>query len=406
MYRLLTIFCFSSLLLIFSQKSTAEQPNVVLIVIDTLRADHLPFYGYKRNTAPFLTSIAEKSTLFNFAFSTSSWTAPATASIHTGEYPWMHGIRMGKHAFGRLIKARPETKVNKISEETVTLAEKLKEAKYKTFGISDNSNICLERGFTQGFDYFETFGNQGSDVVDEKINEWESEIKKSEPYFLYIQFMEPHQPYTKRQPWYTEFSSKKARNEHKKIAAYDSEIALIDSYIEKIFKKFKWDKNTIFIVTSDHGDEFLDHSGLGHGKTLYGEVTNVPLFIFRSNSPKKEVIESPVSLIDIYPTVLDLLQIQTDKSFVGQSLLKTVKDRNLFSEVWKKLPSEEVIEIDAIVTSEKIKLIRKKTKKSKKAKNNYVYLYDLKLDPKEQTLIDDSIRKEKLLNTIMSSKRK
>ena len=130
------------------------RPNIVLIVIDTLRPDHLPFYGYDRDTAPFLSSLAEGGVVFERVHSTSSWTAPATASIVTSLNPLQHGVLTGFRMVASLRKIDPTITLNRIPAEVTTVAEVLQEAGYSTYAVTDNINICREEGFEQGFDRF------------------------------------------------------------------------------------------------------------------------------------------------------------------------------------------------------------------------------------------------------------
>ncbi len=192
-------------------KSVAPSQNVVVILVDTLRADHLPFYGYKKDTAPFLSSLAKKSIIFDRAFSACSYTAPAVASVFTSLYPSQHGVITGHFANIRLQKKNQTVTFDRIPEELTTLAEEMKNAGYKTYGVADNLNITTEMGFTQGFDKFSTFRYEGAPKVNETVKSWAAELNSGGKYYLYIHYMDPHEPYNERAPWFTSSTDQKER---------------------------------------------------------------------------------------------------------------------------------------------------------------------------------------------------
>lgn len=277
------------------------EPNVVLIVIDTLRADHLSTYGYKKSTAPFIDSVAGQGIVFENAFSTSSWTAPATASIFTSLYPFQHGVLTGLAA-GKSLKIE----INSIPEEIETVTEVLKRNGYATFGISDNINICSAQGFTQGFDKFKRFPYPNNKKIDGLLEKWAEEIKSNKKYFLYLHFNDPHEPYHARDPWY-EPKKSKLRDA---IARYDSEIGHLDARIKTLYQTFGWDKNTLLIITSDHGEGFLEHKKIAHGNSLYSELIHVPLVIrFPGEDRAPRRISGNVSIMDILPTLRGYLEL-------------------------------------------------------------------------------------------------
>jgi len=362
-------------------KSKAPQkPNIVMIVVDTLRADHLPFYGYRKNTALFLTELSTRSVIFENAYSASSWTAPASASFFTSLYPFQHGVVTGFMATRRLKEKNPEIVLNRIPDEITTIAEVLKNFGYTTYAVTDNLNICEEEGFTQGFDNFTIYGDKGAQAVNKEFKKWAEAIKTSHPYFIYIHYNDPHSPYLKRFPWYEE-SPYRALNI---LSAYDSEISFVDSKIRELFELFEWESHTLLILTADHGEEFHDHGLTGHGKTLYSEVIHVPLLMYFPEGAfrAKRVIDN-VSTIDILPTVRELIGLPRDHDNEGVSLLRYLRgketyamDRYLFSHVWRKKgeSDNEIVKKAAIHSNWK-----------------YIYslpdseeIYNLKMDPYER----------------------
>jgi arylsulfatase A-like enzyme len=285
----------------------------VLIVIDTLRADHLPFGGYERNTAPFLSELAAQGIVFESAHSPSAWTAPATASIITSLYPLQHGVLTGLLATDEL-----KIDLNRIPSDVETMGEVFKSNGYATFAVADNLNICEGEGFHQGFDYFQTFRYAAADAVNRQVLAWKNQISDSGPSFLYLHYMDPHAPYHKRAPWYRE----PERPELTKIEAYDSEIGYLDAKIRELGDALGWDEHTVIVVTSDHGEELGDHGNTGHGHTLYGELIDVPL-VFRAPAllPTGRVVSRRVSTMDILPTLVELLDLDARMKHEGRSLM-------------------------------------------------------------------------------------
>ena len=313
--------------------------NIVLIVIDALRSDHLPFYGYEKDTAPFLWELSKKSVLFENAFSTSSRTSPAAASIFTSMYPFQHGVLMVMWTIKNARKIDPTIEINRIPGEIETITEMLKKNGYRTYGVSDNINIGHEEGFTQGFDQFKTFMYRQAPAVNRAVKKWKKELTSGGKYFLYLHYMDPHEPYYPREPWY-----KPHKEERKsKIAAYDSEINFVDRHIRELFKEFQWDKNTLVIITSDHGEGLWDHGVMGHGSSLFREEIQVPFLIYLPGSGSGLRISANVSTLDILPTVRDLMGLPGSKNDEGVSLVPLIENRKsdlgrryLYSYLWLK----------------------------------------------------------------------
>ena len=315
-----------------------NRPHVVVVLIDTLRADQLPFYGYGVNTAPFLSWLAERSIVFDNAWSTSSWTAPATASLFTSLYPFQHGVITGLMYTEALRREDPRITVNRIADEITTLPEVLQQAGYRTFGVSDNPNVCAAEGFEQGFDRFANYNYRNAEVVNDQVLEWAEEITSSDPYFLYLHYMDPHSPYHPRDE---RARSIPADDEYKKtLASYDSEIRFVDAHVAALFDRFAWDENTIVIVLSDHGEEFWERGGLGHGNNLYTESLRIPLLVYFPGGDLTPLrVERNVSIVDVLPTIRSLVGLDPGETDEGVDLLQPpdgADDRTLYAHLWRR----------------------------------------------------------------------
>jgi arylsulfatase A-like enzyme len=297
-------------------------PDIVLIVIDTLRADHLSCYGYEKQTSPFISTLASQGLLFERAYSASSWTSPGTASIHTSLYPFQHGVTSGLLATKKGRKADPTIRLNRIPEEAVTIAEVLKDAGYSTFAVTDNLNITKGQGFSQGFDYFQNYNYRTAEAVNRRLKEWREAMENSRPYFVYIHYNDPHQPYNRRKPWFVQDGSKPVT----RVTAYDSEIGYVDSMIEEVFDLFGWGEGSVVILTSDHGEEFYEHGELGHGHNLYSQTVHVPLLIYPSPSTAGRRIAVPVSTVDVLPTIREVAGLQPAEADEGVSLIASAEE--------------------------------------------------------------------------------
>ncbi len=328
------------------QQRLSELPNIALIVIDTLRADHMGAYGYEvRETSPFFKKLwQEQGVLFDKAYSTSSWTTPAVASMFTSLYSARHGAYNVPHGI--------------LKSSLVSLPEVLDRAGYRTMGFSGNYLVSPSFNFTQGFDSFHDMGNyiahwNGDQVIADRFRK-EFSSKSRKPLFLYFHFVNPHYPYS-RQPlfvpeskrvldslvvenvlrsnlatWYGKKFFPKLPEQQAELAendmlsVYDMEIKRSDSALRHIYKTLESRgeaDNTLFIVVSDHGEEFNDHGGFLHRTTLYNEQIRVP-FLVAGPSLKKagSRVSCPVSLIDVMPTILAYAGIEGPAGMEGKSL--------------------------------------------------------------------------------------
>ncbi len=329
-------------------------PDVAVILIDTLRKDYLDLYGHEAETAPYLRSLGERSAVFDRAYSTSSWTAPATATVMTGLYPQRHGIVVGYNAYGNGDededaegKPAPEaeepagTLLSMLPGEVNTMGEVFKRNGYQTFAVASNVNLSRERGFDRGFDRFETVVQADAPELVKTMAGWTQKRRANRPAFWYLHLNDVHKPYEERDPWY----EKRAKPIEDDKARYISEIRYLDNVLESLGTSLGWTEDTVVVVLADHGEEFRDHKGTGHRPKLYGELMNVPMMISAPGITDGGMrVDSAVSLIDVLPTLQDLLGLRDDSERDGVSLMPLLRRepmpaRPLFAQ--RRKPTQE-----------------------------------------------------------------
>jgi len=340
------IFLMISLLAAFSYASetkslSTKKPSLLLITIDTLRADHLPFYGYKRNTAPFLGRLAEHGIVFTNAYSTSSWTVPAITSLATGVYPCSHGVVRGVVRRVHVYEQKP------IPHTLSTLPEQLQVLGYRTYAVTANYHLTKELGFGRGFDRYACVGFCAAEKVNKVFLEWKREIELQKgPVFVWLHYFDPHLPYSARQPWLHRYQADETKMESNIISAtarpaqlrqlikrkghriltlaqshYDSEINYCDEQIKKLFQEFPLLEQYTMIFTSDHGEEFLEHGKLTHDRDLYNETVRIPLFIRLPGQASAANSREVVSIIDIAPTLINIAGGKIPPPWQGRALI-------------------------------------------------------------------------------------
>lgn len=316
----------------FGQKlfNPPSGPNVILIVPDALRADHLGCYGYSRPTSPQIDKFAADALLFENAMSNSPWTKPSMGSVFTSMYPYEH------KAFSWM---------DNLPDERLTLAEVFRNRNYATFAIQTNPSITEKHNFKQGFQYYREMVLEKGEIVTSSFNTWVKKHKKK-PFFAYLHYMDTHVPYNAPQEFsqifgleddtlFTpgEFQTMDVRllgemglSKHDKqnlVNLYDASIKYFDSNFAKIvdnLRKLGILNKTIIILTSDHGEEFWEHDGFAHGHTVYNELLHVPLIIGYSPRLPKRHMKSYVQLLDLFPTILSLARIKNYFELRGRDL--------------------------------------------------------------------------------------
>ncbi len=363
-------------------------PNVILIVVDTLRADHLSCYGYNRNTTPVIDELSEQSVLFRNAISSAPWTTPSVVTAFTSQYPAAVGI-----------EAEPIV----LGNEFLTLAEILKGGNYDTKGIVSHILVSSTLGFDQGFNSYDEENARGEDHISspsitEKAISY-IERRGNDKFFLFLHYFDPHHSYILHEnyDYYPDYdgalySGQNVEELRKKApdmaaddiefvkALYDSEIAFTDGHIGVLFNKLKdlglYD-DTLIVVTADHGEEFLERGDywIGHARKLYQEQIHVPLIIKPAGESKQEIMEEYVSLMDLMPTIVDRADLTIPASYrhEGETLRLDAGHQ----------PRDSVIVSETKSFSDLQSLILNGWKLIYDAETDSRELYDLRKDPAE-----------------------
>jgi arylsulfatase A-like enzyme len=352
-------------------------PNVVLVVIDTLRADRLPFYGYRRNTAPFLEQWADRGVVFERAWSPSSWTPPASASIFTSVYPLQHGVVSGLRVFRNQLRQGTDVKIHRIPMQLETIPELLSSLGYRCFAVTDNPNISAAAGYQRGFDRLANFNYEGATKVNEVLRSWLPEIQGGGKTFVYLHYMDPHGPYHEHSPWY-----QLEGDEDPQSAAYDSEIRYLDEHLREAFEMLGVNEQTVVVITADHGEEFYEHGRNQHMYQLYSELTHVPLLIYHPGMDKSRArIPENVSTVDVLPTLRAILGQPDSSQDEGLSLTRYYSgedppaERYLYSQRSRYWKEENGELISVVYGDHKFTLTRP---------TGQLELYDLNIDFREQ----------------------
>lgn len=335
----------------------ATKPNIVIFLVDTLRQDHLPVYGYERPTAPALLEFASDAVVFENAWSQSSWTMPAVASLMTGLYPTTHAIRSHNE---------------RLRSDLTTIPEILKEVGYRTAACVVNTGVGARGGFEQGFDVFRYIPRtEAEDAVEQAI----AETDRS-PFFLYVHLMDVHYPYEPAKPPFDSLVLRpRGVNIRKDALAmsnlikgridpteaeltyiqslYDSEIAYVDHafgrLIGELQRRGQYD-NTLIVFMADHGEEFRDHGNFYHGHALYEELTRMALVMRAPGAAKPARVSAPVQTVDLFPTIAGIVGRKVEGA-PGSSLMPllrgearaTGRERLIFSETELGAPQRSIV---------------------------------------------------------------
>ena len=282
------------------------RPPILLISIDTLRADHLPAWGYRGVATPHLDALRSDSVLFANAYSQAPLTLASHASLLTGLLPPRSGVRDN---FGFTLAAG-----------TPTIASFLRSAGYSTGGAISAAVLTKKTGIDQGFDFYDDSVEEGSRVerdggrTAEILLRWIEQAREG-PFFAFLHLFEPHAPYEPPEPWRTRYAAR----------PYDGEIARADEIVGTVLDRLKSRglyERSIVVLLSDHGEGLGDHGEREHGVFLYREAIHVPLLIkLPGNARRGERVEAPTALVDVFPTLAGLLHLPAPPDLSGNALL-------------------------------------------------------------------------------------
>lgn len=397
-------------------KQQGNRHNIVIVVVDTLRTDHVGCYGYKRNTTPNIDRLAQEGIMFRRAISSAPWTSPSVGTLLTSQHPCVLGIR---DEFEPLDKRFP------------LISQVLKKHNYTTCGIVSHTLVSARLRFGMGYDYYDEVSSRvhegiSSPKVTSKAISFLRDFSLREdydrPFFLFVHYFDPHYDYLlhKRYNYYPSYKGKiksgnieelwrmrrnmSADDIRYLLALYDSEVAFTDEGIGMLLDELKslgFYDNTMIILTSDHGEEFMERGWIGHTITLHKELLRVPLII-KIPGCKHRTIKSQVGLIDIVPTIYQYLGLKIPSGLEGKALDLNpgahIESRPIFSETFmSQAPDEEDEKPIAFrsVTLSDWKLIYDEIRDSKQ-------VYNLSEDPHERNnLFGQNIEQDKKLEVLL-----
>ena len=369
-----------------------EQPNVLFVLTDTLRADHMSPYGYHRDTTPWFSEFAAESVLFERANSQNAWTPPSVSSIFTGLTARAHGVTSLHDPEG--------DGGNILFEDHQTIAELFSEAGYRTGALVKSPVPREETGFSQGFDSFETVPGMiahetsGAELVASAQTWLDTAVLGSDPFFLYLHFMEPHAAYIAPLPYRVQFdegwdsdlegshaeladiragrAEATADDREHLVALYDGELAYWDHQVSTLIahvKSLGILEETIVVFVGDHGEQFNEHGDWLHG-ALYQENIHVPM-VLRIPGLTGRRISGQVQVMDVTPTLAGLcglppVEIWQARDLRGEILSGEVTEGSAFSQYGTER---------ALVNQDGMKFL---------FEDGAAKLFDLRADPNEQ----------------------
>jgi arylsulfatase A-like enzyme len=313
--------------------------NLVFVTVDTLRADHVGFNGYRLPTTPNLDRLARSGAVFTQAVAQSSWTRASVASYMTGLYPTTLGLTC--HNF-RL----PKADCDRLPQSATTLAELLQAGGFTTAGVVANINVDGVFGFDQGYDEFTSVAERLAEddpdwrlhsdwfdettraVTDHALAFLDAHAGRGKRFLLNLHYLDPHDPYAPPPEQKSVFEARSYDvdpRSREAIARYDGEIRHVDEQFQRVLERLDTlglTETTGVILLADHGEEFHDHGGVRHGYTMYDEQIRVPLIVkLPGRTAPGTRIDQQVRLLDVMPTVLDALGLEAPEPLQGTSLL-------------------------------------------------------------------------------------
>ncbi len=388
-------------LLVESREAPGGRHNLLLISLDTLRADHLGAYGYRRETSPFMSGeLAERSTLFENVVAPATTTVPSHMTLFTSLPPSVHGVVSNLRERG-------------LPDGVPTLAGVLRRGGYATGSINENGAINRRMGFGKGFDYYVEHMSarmiRPEGHVGRIFSSGRRFIKRhrGQRWFLFLHTYEVHYPYTAPEAYADLFPEGDDPSHPDNVrlgkgrklfypVLYDREIRYLDSELEKLLRDLDTAgdlDDTLVVITADHGEAFLEHSFVGHGSDVHQETVHIPLFVLGPGIEGGRRIRVPVGLGDLMPTLLEWLEIPAPDELMGRSFASLLgagaeadygAGNTIVSEAWHHMGEaadgkQEIIPPTLAVRRGRHKLIRYKTD----GEPRYEF-YDLLSDPAEE----------------------
>ncbi len=383
-----------------------ERPSFILLLVDTLRADYLGAYGFEGEISPNLDRLAAESVLFESAFSNAPWTKPSIATLFTSLPPSVHGVTgMGKASWsgeGSLAQVLPEG--------AETIAERFHRAGYRTAAFVANPFVSPRHGYSQGFELFERVRDSSGLLASARTWLEENASGRNAPFFLYLHAMDVHGPYKASRPDFEAVLRLIDRGESRTLT--EEEFAQIPRYMRGIDFATKEERQELdtwrasygggvrafdrtmgpfldelrasglldrayFVLTSDHGEELLEHGGWNHGNNLYDHQLHVPLFIRTPLAREAgRRVSSLVSLIDLMPTLTTLAGIEAPPGILGRDFAAAVRGAGA--------PQAAAVFAEAVNGNPRISSVRTLSQKLVwDEMRSVIELYDLTLDPAE-----------------------
>jgi len=319
------------------------RPNVLLILVDALRADHLGAYGYSRATSPNLDALAAEGVLFERAWSQAPWTKPSIPTLFTSLYPIQHGVYEGETpgSAGFL-------ESDLLGEEFLTAAEAFRAAGFRTGAFVNNAHLLPAQGFAQGFDVYEA-GSFDAAEIGRRFLAW-LDGAPQQPFFAYLHLLDAHWPFQPAPAFVERFAPAgrydgvfaqeswnglrdrindgrvrlDARDREELVARHDAAIAAVDDAIGRLLAALRERgalDATFVLLTADHGEELLDHGRVGHGGTLYEEVLHVPLILRPPGGAEGRRVGEPARVLDVFPTLAAAAGVPLPPGLEGRDLL-------------------------------------------------------------------------------------
>lgn len=422
--------------------ATVATPNLLVIVLDTLRADHLGVYGYPKPTSPFLDGFSENSYVFEHAVAASSWTLPSHATLFTGLFPRSHeadAVEVGEIGIDlrRLRRVQDRIKVRPLASEAVTLAELARRYGLETGAICGNvAYLSSVFGLDQGFDTYvdelairhdwipvgirlaEELGlapfapyrrslarnhqdDRFADEVTRLALEW-IRIRRDRRFLLFLNYFDPHDPYSPPWRYCRRFSDADAAigenreaivtggqepspDELKRLSeAYDGEIRYVDDQLAVLFRSLEsWEllERTLVLIIGDHGESLGEHGALGHANNVYETEVRVPLIVRYPGQQEGRHVDSVVHMVDVFPTLVEALGTEPP---VGQQGNRLLSNHRTHPVVASLTPWTSQSESKARSTQPQLAVYRDPWKLVQTA-DGTAELYDIREDPREHS---------------------